>query len=258
MIYDLIHFSGSGARIASHLGAANALKEEGVTANKYSGISGGAVIATLAAMDVLSKYENDILSLEVRDIYRPAIFNKKGNIRPFHALFGWMKYGPNSFASMRPMKELLLGSGLRGYWDRRKAEIICYLYEKGKGLVSKSSKGKTFEEWVDILAYGSSIPFLVAEYKYSDAGIIRQLPILEDVGKKALAFVTNQSEETPFLVDDILQRVAKDNIEDEAKELGDKVKIVRLKAYNRTTEYNPKLSIDSMISSYILVRSMYE
>ena len=253
---ETIFFSGSGARIASHLGAAQALSDMGIVGDSYGGISGGAIVATFAAMGMLDEVRAEILNSTPGKVFFPHIFDRTGDIRPLQGFLGWCLYGPNAFASLTPLRERLRKIEIGNRWAY-KMPLYTYLYERGKGVVRKNSSMYSWYEWVDILIAGASIPGLIDSGDYSDAGIVRQLPLEEEFSDDAICLVTAQEEPSPYLVDDILRRVAIDNVKDEEQFLRQrfrKLNILHLPSCNRVTEYEPELLRKSHRKAYEMVK----
>ena len=141
---DLIFFSGSGARIASHLGAADALERAGIDSRKYGGISGGAIIATFLRLGIIDAVRERVLLTTCADVFSPPIFDENGNFRPILSLFGWLWHGPDAIATNNPLKRTLLGIDIaRARWEKEQPDnVFTYVYEKGVGVEIRGSKGK--------------------------------------------------------------------------------------------------------------------
>lgn len=253
---DLIFFSGSGARIASHLGAANYLDDQGIEAKYYGGISGGAIIATFLALGIIPNVREQVLSITSKDVFFPPIFNSRGKIRPIMAALGWACYGPSAIADNFPLQKSLQELHVaRARWERfRPANLFIYLYQKGKGITKFYSTGKNWDEWVCDLVLSASIPMLSKSGEYSDAGIVRQLPLPSDSSPSSLAFITAQRQPTEDLAEDILRRVALDNIMDEEK--GFPGQIIYLPAANTATQYDAALMRESFRASYQAMKTI--
>lgn len=252
-----IFFSGSGARIASHLGAAIALQDEGIVGDSYGGISGGAIVATFAAMGVLNDVKEEILDSGPGNVFFPPIFNKEGNVRPLMALLGWALHGPRAIASLYPLRIRLRKLSVWDKW-KDKSPLYTYVYEKRSGIVRRNSSMYSWAEWIDVLLRGSAIPGVIDAGSISDCGIVRQLPLDEEFCDKAICFVTTQKESSPYLVDDVLRRVALDNVDDEEQILRKKfrkLEVHYLQTKNRTTQYDRDLMRKSYELSFNQLRT---
>lgn len=253
--YELIFFGGSGARICSHLGAALYLEDNKITAKEYGGISGGLIIATFLALGMIDEVKNEIIQIKSKDVFWPNVFDSCGNLRVLPAAIGFLRHGPDAISNLNPLRKKLLALNPKKWHEDLR--IFGYIYGDS-GLSRLDSKGKTWAEWVEILITASSFPLLSICKNGSDAGIVRQLPLISDIKGDSIAFLTLQSQTERSPIQKVIQRVGLDNLRDERKILeGHPIEVVMLPSKNKTTEYQEDLMLASFQASYSFSRKYF-
>lgn len=249
--FSLVWFSGSGARISSHMGAACALEDLGVSAKSYGGISGGAIVATLLSMGKANALKEEILKIKSSDLFSPDILQKDGGINAAKSILGLAITGGKAISrfSLPSRLNLEIESG------EVKGELFTYNYNQ----LQKEPQRRNFDEigancWADVLRYGSSIPVISKVGLYSDAGIEIHYP--PNPSENSILFSVVDKPRIGTNVGSFASQMIERNAYGNKRDQKGKGLYIDLPAFNQTTEYDSEKMRESFNQSYSLTKKI--
>jgi hypothetical protein len=250
----LIYFSGSGARIASHLGAAYALEEAGVVAEEYGGISGGAIVATFAGLGKVREVADKVLGIQSGDIFEPDIFREDGSIHFSKALWGLILNKGEGLCRLKIEK--LLNPLLQG--EQKAGKVWALVYNNERREVVKVEIVGDCGIWplsAFMLQQQASFPILNPPELFGDAGLTLHYPErFHEADESDLYFSVVAKEEAPKRniwgqLMGIFYRLAEAN-----KSRVGAGTYITLPTLNGHTEYNPDKMRQSFDAAYAFTK----